>query len=41
MTERMRESQHRGSIAGRRGDLAIGHKLEAALIASSFQDFLY
>jgi len=34
LDDRADEAQRRGLIAGRRGDLAIGHKLEAALIAN-------
>jgi hypothetical protein len=33
LDDRADEAQRRSLIAGRRGDLAIGHKLEAALIA--------
>ena len=33
LDDRADEAQRRGLIAGRRGDLAIGHKLETAFIA--------
>src|SRR5208283_6151761 len=35
LDDRADEDQRRSLIAGRRGDLATGHKLEAALIAQS------